>query len=55
MGVDFDEAEHRAINRAEQAIRAILLELMEEKNLKIESISVDTRNWADYAVTIETK
>jgi hypothetical protein len=55
MGVDFDEAEHRAIKRAEQAVRAILLELTEEKSLKIESISVDTRNGADYAVTFESK
>lgn len=41
-----------ALQKAEKAIQEILLDLENEHGIAIDSISVDTRNFANLAVTI---
>lgn len=42
----------RAITTAETAIQKILLDLQERQGIKIENVSVDTRNFANLSVEI---
>ncbi len=44
-----------AVRAAEKKIQAILLELDDEQDLQIESVTVDTRPYGNYAVSILTE
>ncbi|MFP5516330.1 MAG: hypothetical protein ACLGJC_25030 [Alphaproteobacteria bacterium] len=50
-----DTTQDTLIRNAERAIRAILLGLENEHDIRIDSVEVDSRQFADHAVTIWPK
>lgn len=50
-----DEVHHPAIVDAEKKIQAIILGLVNDHNLEIECVDVDTRNFANFRTEIFEK
>ncbi|RBP01071.1 hypothetical protein DFR50_15916 [Roseiarcus fermentans] len=55
VGGEMTPRQEKLVKAAEKRMQAVLLELQEEARLNVETVEVDTRNFANLSVEITVK